>query len=326
VPQGDRFVLFNDSGELILANLTPKGYAEIDRARIVEPVEASRGRDVVWAHPAFANRCVYARNNKEIVCVSMAASGTETGGSPPKATPKPVLVEPKPVELDARVVKIVKQAAALYRDARAMHADAEVETTVTQGKEERKIAITAGVDFRRPNQFALRSRHAKDADAGLEVVCDGETLYAHARRLKQYTEAKAPADLAAVGKALTRFGHPATGMLFQNVLAEDPDDMLLDGVTSCAYVGQEKVGEAKADHVKLKQPDLEWEVWVAAEGKPFVLKVVTRTASEEAKVVTVETYTKWKVDHKPDEGTFKFVAPADAKKVKVIKPPAPPNG
>jgi outer membrane protein assembly factor BamB len=75
VPQGDRFVLFNDNGELILANLTPKGYAEIDRARIIEPAEFSRGRHVVWAHPAFANRRVYARNNQEIVCVSLAAPG-----------------------------------------------------------------------------------------------------------------------------------------------------------------------------------------------------------------------------------------------------------
>jgi hypothetical protein len=80
VPQGDRFVLFNDSGELILANLTPKGYAEIDRARVVGPVESSRGRQVVWAHPAFANRCVFARNNKEIVCVSLAASAGAGSG------------------------------------------------------------------------------------------------------------------------------------------------------------------------------------------------------------------------------------------------------
>ena len=32
------------------------------------------GRAVVWSHPAFANRCVYARNDKEIACVSLAAS------------------------------------------------------------------------------------------------------------------------------------------------------------------------------------------------------------------------------------------------------------
>jgi outer membrane protein assembly factor BamB len=89
VPQGDRFFLFNDSGELILANLTAKGYAEIDRARIVEPVEAFRDRKVVWAHPAFANRCVYARNNKEMVCVSLAASDAKDEGQRPAPKPKP---------------------------------------------------------------------------------------------------------------------------------------------------------------------------------------------------------------------------------------------
>jgi outer membrane protein assembly factor BamB len=75
VPQGDRYVLFNDLGDLILAELSPKGYKEIDRAHILEPAEAARGRDVVWSHPAFARRCVFARNEKEMVCVSLAKEG-----------------------------------------------------------------------------------------------------------------------------------------------------------------------------------------------------------------------------------------------------------
>jgi len=29
------------------------------------------GRDVVWCHPAFANKCVFVRSDKEIVCVSL---------------------------------------------------------------------------------------------------------------------------------------------------------------------------------------------------------------------------------------------------------------
>jgi hypothetical protein len=36
-------------------------------------VNRDPGRMVVWSHPAFANRCVYARNDQEIVCVSLAA-------------------------------------------------------------------------------------------------------------------------------------------------------------------------------------------------------------------------------------------------------------
>jgi outer membrane protein assembly factor BamB len=70
----DRYVLFNERGDLILAELTPKGYKELSRAHILEPTNTmAKGRKVVWSHPAFANRCVYARNDREIICVSLAA-------------------------------------------------------------------------------------------------------------------------------------------------------------------------------------------------------------------------------------------------------------
>ena len=32
----------------------------------------NRGRQVTWCHPAFANKCAYVRNDKEMVCVSLA--------------------------------------------------------------------------------------------------------------------------------------------------------------------------------------------------------------------------------------------------------------
>jgi outer membrane protein assembly factor BamB len=70
--QGDRFLLFNDLGDLILAEMTPKGYKQISSAHLLDPSNKAFGRDVVWSHPAFANRCVYARNDKEIICVSLA--------------------------------------------------------------------------------------------------------------------------------------------------------------------------------------------------------------------------------------------------------------
>jgi outer membrane protein assembly factor BamB len=74
VKNGDRFVIFSETGELILAHLTPKGYDEVSRARIIEPTFPMQfGRTVVWSHPAFAHRCVFARSDKELVCVSLAA-------------------------------------------------------------------------------------------------------------------------------------------------------------------------------------------------------------------------------------------------------------
>ena len=72
VKNGARFFLFNENGDLIIAKLTPAGYEEISRAHILDPINTDPGRPVVWSHPAFANRSAYARNDKELVCVSLA--------------------------------------------------------------------------------------------------------------------------------------------------------------------------------------------------------------------------------------------------------------
>ncbi len=73
VKNGDRFVLFSETGDLILANLSAEGYEEISRANILEPTNTTSGREVIWSHPAFAERCVFARSDKEIVCVDLSA-------------------------------------------------------------------------------------------------------------------------------------------------------------------------------------------------------------------------------------------------------------
>ena len=69
VKNEDRYFLFSETGDLIIARLTPERYEEISRARLLEPTGEAFGRRVAWSHPAFANRSVYARNDKELVCV-----------------------------------------------------------------------------------------------------------------------------------------------------------------------------------------------------------------------------------------------------------------
>jgi hypothetical protein len=75
VEHGDNVWMFNERGELIISRLSPKGYEEISRAKLIAPTEdqlRQRG-GVCWSHPAFAGKCVYARNDKEIVCADLAA-------------------------------------------------------------------------------------------------------------------------------------------------------------------------------------------------------------------------------------------------------------
>jgi outer membrane protein assembly factor BamB len=74
VKNGGRFFLFTERGELIICKLSPKKYEEVGRAKLLPPTAPafSPERKVVWSHPAFANKCVYARNDEEIVCYSLA--------------------------------------------------------------------------------------------------------------------------------------------------------------------------------------------------------------------------------------------------------------
>lgn len=84
----DRYFVYNEHGDLVIARFTPEGYVELDRTHLLQPTSrtgygptrpGSRARrrhgdsdrSVVWAHPAFANRHVVLRNDEEVVRVSL---------------------------------------------------------------------------------------------------------------------------------------------------------------------------------------------------------------------------------------------------------------
>jgi outer membrane protein assembly factor BamB len=71
VKNADRFFLFNESGELLIAKITKSGYEEIARTKIIEPTNNAFGREVVWCAPAFANGSIYVRNDQKLIKVPL---------------------------------------------------------------------------------------------------------------------------------------------------------------------------------------------------------------------------------------------------------------
>ena len=87
VPQGDRFVVFNDLGELFLAELTPKGHKVIGKAKILEPLERMRGPDRRLVAPRVCQEMrVRAKRQGNGMHLdggeSVAASGHDKKGQP----------------------------------------------------------------------------------------------------------------------------------------------------------------------------------------------------------------------------------------------------
>ena len=70
---GKRFFLFAETGDLVIAELSPEGYRELGRTHLIEPTQSAFGRGVVWSAPAWADKSVFVRNDAEIIRVSLAA-------------------------------------------------------------------------------------------------------------------------------------------------------------------------------------------------------------------------------------------------------------
>ena len=78
VRNGDRYFINNDRGDLIIARLSPQGYREISRTKLIEPTSPASRREmgaVLWSHPAYANRHIVVRNDEEIVRADLRKRG-----------------------------------------------------------------------------------------------------------------------------------------------------------------------------------------------------------------------------------------------------------
>ena len=81
VRNGNRVLINNDRGELMIARLSPEGYDEVSRTKLIAPTSPPGNRRelrfVNWVHPAYANRHIYTRNDEEIIALSMDAADYE---------------------------------------------------------------------------------------------------------------------------------------------------------------------------------------------------------------------------------------------------------
>ncbi len=102
VEHGDRHFLFNERGELIIGRMSPSGFEEIDRAWLLVPTEGqlSKRDGVCWSHPAFADRCVLNRNDKELVCAPLGADSVNAAGNDSAVNMPPLLDRAMPTSFE----------------------------------------------------------------------------------------------------------------------------------------------------------------------------------------------------------------------------------
>lgn len=76
VAHGSNTWMLNEQGELMIGQLTGDGLNVTSRETILTPDQMrtpNRKGGVCWSHPAFANRCIFLRNDRELICIDLAA-------------------------------------------------------------------------------------------------------------------------------------------------------------------------------------------------------------------------------------------------------------
>ena len=71
----DKIWMFNERGELIISKLSPQGFREISRTKLINPTQGqlSQRGGVCWSHPAFAYKHVFIRNDETLLCADLSA-------------------------------------------------------------------------------------------------------------------------------------------------------------------------------------------------------------------------------------------------------------
>ena len=82
VPGNGCTFMFTDRGDLILSRFTAAGYQELGRSHLLEPTADYGQRKMAWVPPAYSGQRIFARNDKELVCASLAAEIGKGRGEP----------------------------------------------------------------------------------------------------------------------------------------------------------------------------------------------------------------------------------------------------
>ncbi len=222
-------------------------------------------------------------------------------------------------KLDKKAVELCKKVGDFYKNAKTLHMEGTFVTKADNNGEKRERNVTAVYEIERPNRLSLKTQIDGDAKKGPDIISDGKKLTVYRKALKQYVEEDAPKDVSGLGAKVLPIGPAMTGILVPNLLNDDPGDALLQGVNSCSYVGLDKVDGTSAHHMKFSQDQFDWEMWVAAEGKPFVLRMSQSVDGQNGKSTFTETYKNSTVDAPAGKDAFTFTPPKEAAKVDEFK-------
>ncbi len=220
---------------------------------------------------------------------------------------------PAAVVVDPASVQALKDMGAFLQSLKRFHVATAVtgERVLVDGQKLQHSA-TAKIDVVRPNKVRalMRSAHSER-----EIVYDGTTFTFFSRPQKYYSTVEVVETIGGlIGKLEERFGveFPLSDLFLFGTPAAP-----LDKIESAMNAGQDFIGNELCDHYAFRQGKVDWQIWIAAGGKPLPRKVVITNRADEARPQSVSLI-DWNLKPTFKDATFRFTPPKGATRIEII--------
>jgi hypothetical protein len=175
-----------------------------------------------------------------------------------------------------------------------------------------KIAYVASgtIDFVRPNKLFV-SRQGLVADA--ELYFNGSTLNIHGKGINAYFSKELTGTVDdLIDEVRSETGLDAPGADF---LRGDINAYLTANITGALHVGETMMGGVRVHHLAFRTKDVDWQMWVRAEGEPLPLRYIITSKWVAQGPQYILNFSDWKPGAAIDPARFEFTPPDGATKV-----------
>jgi hypothetical protein len=229
-----------------------------------------------------------------------------------QATPAPAPRVSPNVDPDAMAALELMGAALRARNTFVMNADVTDEDVLDSG-EKLQFAGTIEVRARRPDRFKLSIiSDIKDR----QIYYDGKQVTVYAPRLGVYGQFTAPATIAQTLRAARE--RYDIELPLADLFTWGTDNSAASKLTSGFLVRPETVQGRACNHYAFRQENVDWQIWIAAEGPQLPCKlVITNTADESRPQYTAVM--RWTFPNTLADDVFAFRPPSiGANKIVIV--------
>ena len=185
--------------------------------------------------------------------------------------------------------------------------------------------VSASVIVSRPNKLYAERR----GDLIDQIFYyDGKTLTLYNPSDKVYATEPAPGtieEMLTYARQSLGLDIPSGDLVYRNAFP-----LLMKDVTLAVVVGKAVIGGVKCDHLLFSRPGVDFQVWVAASGKPLPCKYVVTDTGTPALLSITTVMSDWNVAPGVADARFTFVPPKGTQAITfmplTVQPLAPKGG